>query len=161
MSDSASKAPERRNVSARGLLSALFFVLVLLFGVGTYFATAFVVVPPIGAIPDGVTVWVWRTDAMNFIDSPDALCERRMGGVSLLCRATALRAMSDKIIVRLPYSETLYLWSTQGHTSQRQALTRPPSTERESPAEQGASVPAESTTDLDTTAPNRAHPTTP
>jgi hypothetical protein len=129
MSDSESKTPERPSVSARGLLSALLFVLILFFGVGAYFATAFVVVPPIGAIPDGVTVWVWRTDAMNFIDSPDAMCERRMGGVSLLCRVAALGAMSDKIIARLPYSETLYLWSTGGRTYQRQPSSASPSTD--------------------------------
>src|SRR5205814_7593542 len=42
------------------------------------------VIPPIGAVPDGRTVLISRTAATKFVDSPDAVCERIQGGVSLL-----------------------------------------------------------------------------
>ena len=49
------------------------------------------VVAPIGALPEGRTVILWRNSAaLNFIDSADAICDRTMGGVSLLCRGTTL-----------------------------------------------------------------------
>lgn len=74
------------------------------------------VVPPIGAVPKGRTVVILRLNITNFIDSPDALCERTQGGVSLLCRGAMLAGVLEKskILVRLPYSESLYLLSTKG-----------------------------------------------
>lgn len=73
------------------------------------------VVQPIGAVPDGVTLLIPRTAKLNFIDSADAVCERYMGGVNLLCRGTVLGTIaSAKIYARLPYSEQLYLISTDG-----------------------------------------------
>lgn len=69
-----------------------------------------VVIQPIGAIPKGVTAIV-RTDAkINFIDSPDAMCQRKLGGVSLLCRGTmaATVVRHGDILARLPYSEWLF-----------------------------------------------------
>ena len=50
------------------------------------------------------------------------MCLQIQGHVSLLCRLGALAGLAatkDRIIVRLPYSETAYLWSTGGHTFQR------------------------------------------
>lgn len=75
------------------------------------------VVPPIGAVPEGKTVVIFRLENSNFIDSPDAMCERIQGGVSLLCRGLTMAAVSknSEIILRLPYSETLYLISTGGN----------------------------------------------
>jgi hypothetical protein len=57
-----------------------------------------------------------RFGAMQFIDSPDAMCERIQGGVSLLCRGIAMGTAVNNgtIYARLPYSHTLYLWSTGG-----------------------------------------------
>lgn len=73
------------------------------------------VIQPIGAIPEGKTIVVFRSDRMKFIDSADSICQREMGGVSLFCRASVLGAMSDKtILLRMPYSEKLYLYSTDG-----------------------------------------------
>ena len=79
------------------------------------------VVQPIGAVPEGRTVVIWRLNTMKFVDSADAWCERQMGGVNLLCRGAVLAKLrnEDVIIVRLPYSETLYLWSTGGRTYSR------------------------------------------
>ena len=79
------------------------------------------VVQPIGAVPEGRTVVTWRLNTMKFIDSADAWCERQMGGVNLLCRGAVLGKLGAEnvIIARLPYSETLYLWSTGGRTYSR------------------------------------------
>lgn len=68
-----------------------------------------IVIQPIGAIPKGITVVVAGINA-RLIDSPDAICFRREGGVSLLCRAgtAAGIAKHGKILLRLPYSETLF-----------------------------------------------------
>ncbi|WP_082920335.1 hypothetical protein [Pseudomonas koreensis] len=87
-----------------------------LFLIAIYTQITIFVVPPIGAIPEGRTVIILRLNKTNFIDSPDALCERIQGGVSLLCRGMTLAAVVEKtkIIVRLPYSDWLYLISTNG-----------------------------------------------
>lgn len=79
------------------------------------------VIPPIGALPEGKTVVILRLNKTNFIDSLDALCERTQGGVSLLCRGLMMGGVLEKskIIMRLPYSESLYLMSTNGKTYSR------------------------------------------
>jgi len=75
-------------------------------------------VQPIGAIPDGVTIiYHSRGPEMPFFSSPDGMCIELQGGVSLLCRMSALAAASDltdRIIIRLPYSRWAYLQSTGG-----------------------------------------------
>ncbi len=87
--------------------------------VATQFVTIFVV-QPIGAIPEGRTIIITRLTTMNFIDSADAWCERRFGGVKL-CRAAVMGRAADRttILARLPYSETLYKISTGGKTYDR------------------------------------------
>jgi hypothetical protein len=74
------------------------------------------VIQPIGAVPDGRTIILKRVGKLRFIDSADAICEREMGGVSLLCRGGILAAVvkNSDIYMRLPYSRWLYLWSTGG-----------------------------------------------
>lgn len=91
-------------------------VVLALLGLGAYTQLTLFVVPPIGALPEGKTVVIWRLSKTNFIDSPDAMCERSQAGVSLLCRGMMLSGVVNKsnIIMRLPYSETLYLASTNG-----------------------------------------------
>jgi hypothetical protein len=92
------------------------------FLVAAYFLTALFVIQPIGAVPDGVTLWVWRGEKMRFFDSADGVCLRTTGSVSLLCRMAALGAVAsgrDRIIARLPYSERIYLWSTDGQVFER------------------------------------------
>ncbi len=97
----------------KGIVGALILASILfLFAYQKY--TLFVV-QPIGALPDGITVVIDRGTTMHFIDSADALCQRQMGKVSLLCRGIALAEVSKgKIYARLPYFEWLYLWSTDG-----------------------------------------------
>lgn len=79
------------------------------------------VIPPIGAVPEGKTVVITRLNKTEFIDSPDAMCERIQGGVSLLCRGMVMGAVVNKatILARLPYSSWLYSISTGGKTYER------------------------------------------
>lgn len=79
------------------------------------------VIPPIGALPEGRTVVITRLNKTEFIDSPDAMCERIQGGVSLLCRGIMMGAVVDKatILARLPYSSWLYSISTGGKSYDR------------------------------------------
>jgi hypothetical protein len=84
-----------------------------------YFTTGFFVIQPIGALPEGATVWYWRYDTgLPFISSADSLLVDKQGGVSLLGRGFVLAALVEPItqlkIASLPYSKTLYLISTGG-----------------------------------------------
>lgn len=93
-------------------------VVILIAAVLIYTQLTIFVVPPIGAMPEGKTVVMLRLNKTNFIDSPDAMCERIQDGVSLLCRGMVMAAVVNKttILMRLPYSRTLYLASTDGRT---------------------------------------------
>lgn len=84
--------------------------------IAAYSQLTFFVIPPIGAIPEGKTILIFRLNKTEFIDSPDAMCERMQGGVSLLCRGMIMGAVFERstIITRLPYSSWLYSVSTGG-----------------------------------------------
>ncbi|MFM0031845.1 hypothetical protein PQR70_37115 [Paraburkholderia madseniana] len=86
--------------------------------VAIYTQLTLFVVQPIGALPEGRTVVILRLNKTEFIDSPDAMCERIQGGVSLLCRMMVLGTVLEKstVLLRLPYSEWLYEISTGGKT---------------------------------------------
>lgn len=79
------------------------------------------VIPPIGALPEGKTIVITRLNKTEFIDSPDAMCERIQGGVSLLCRGMVMGTVVSKstILARLPYSSWLYSISTGGKSYER------------------------------------------
>ncbi len=79
------------------------------------------VVPPIGALPEGKTVLISRLTNTQFVDSPDAICQRIQEGVSLLCRGMVIgRVLEEaKIYGRFPYSSSLYSISTGGVTYDR------------------------------------------
>ncbi len=100
--------------------TVLLVILVVLI-VGIYTQITIFVVPPIGAIPEGKTIIITRLNKTEFIDSPDGVCERIQGGVSLLCRGMVLGAVVEKstILLRLPYSSWLYSISTGGKTFDR------------------------------------------
>lgn len=91
-------------------------VVVLIGGLLSYNYLTIFVVQPIGAMPQGAGVVVWRKSNTKFIDSPDALCDRTTGGVSLLCRGMAVKAVMEdnKVLFRIGYSEWLYDISTGG-----------------------------------------------
>jgi len=75
-------------------------------------------IQPIGALPEGITfIYHSRNSEMPFFSSPDGLCLRLGGNVSLFCRMAALSAsadLTDRIILKLPYSRWAYLQSTGG-----------------------------------------------
>jgi hypothetical protein len=75
-----------------------------------------VVIQPIGALPEGRTLVVSRLTNTKLVDSPDAICQRLQGGVSLLCRAMVMGEIAEEatIYLRLPYSKRLYSLSTDG-----------------------------------------------
>ena len=79
------------------------------------------VIPPIGALPEGRTVIITRLNKTEFIDSPDAMCERIQGGVSLLCRGMVMGAIVEKatILARLPDSAWRYSTATGGKSYDR------------------------------------------
>lgn len=79
------------------------------------------VIPPIGVLAEGKTIIIPRRGSTQFIDSPDGMCERKNGGVSLLCRGFAIASVlrDARILVRLPYSSTLYSISTGGKSYDR------------------------------------------
>ncbi|MFT4960402.1 MAG: hypothetical protein ACI92Z_001485 [Paracoccaceae bacterium] len=90
--------------------------LVMAAAIFAYFSLTVFVIQPIGALPEGRTLVTKRVGKTSFLDSADAICEREMGGVSLLCRSMMMGKILEETTVyfRLPYSETLYLWSTGG-----------------------------------------------
>lgn len=95
-------------------------LLLAIVAVVAYFLVGFYTIPPIGALPSGATVVIWRSSARPFFDSPDKLCLDTQGGVSLLCRGLAIGALNtDAIILRLPYQDWAYLISTGGKTFSR------------------------------------------
>ena len=84
-----------------------------------YFFTGFFVVQPIGAIPDGVTIWYFRNDInLPFISSPDGIMLEKEGHVNLLGRAIILSSVMDSLegkrICNLPYQKWMYKISTKG-----------------------------------------------
>jgi len=96
-----------------------FLILLVIAGGLGYVAHAHLMVfvtQPVGLLPEGRTLIVDRVDGFRFVDSGDAWCKRRFGGVNLLCRAAALGMVeaNAEIHLRLPYSDRLYLVSTDG-----------------------------------------------
>lgn len=101
--------------------SVIAITILAVLGMLAYTQLTFFVVPPIGALPEGRTVVILKLNKTEFIDSPDAMCERIQGGVSLLCRGIILGAVVEKstVLLRLPYSSLLYKISTGGKTYER------------------------------------------
>ena len=77
-------------------------------------------IQPIGALPEGKTLIVWREGDEPFFNSPDSMCLRRVGHVSLMCRAMAMgEGPKDRIILRMPYQSWAYSQSTDGQEFDR------------------------------------------
>jgi hypothetical protein len=102
-------------------LSCNYLVIFPLVEVGLffYFTTSFFVIEPIGALPEGATVWYWRYDTgLPFISPADGLPVDKQGAVSLLGRGFVLAVLVEPItqpkIASLLYSKTLDLISTEG-----------------------------------------------
>lgn len=94
-------------------LAALF---VIVLGIVFYTQITIFVIPPVGALPEGKTLIITRSGKLNFIDSPDAMCERAQREVTPMCRLIAMAAIVNNttILGRLPYSSLLYNTSMSG-----------------------------------------------
>lgn len=90
--------------------------LLLVFSIFVYTSISFLAVQPIGAIPNGATFVMWKKGKMSTFESPDGMCIKVTGGVSLLCRSMMLRATADEgtVLFRMPYIKFIYLKSTNG-----------------------------------------------
>lgn len=94
------------------LLLILIILLVIIYTrIGLY------TIQPMGVVPGGVTLVVWRDPGKPFFDSPDASCIRTDGSVTLLCWGTAISAaLNGSPILNLPFWNWAYLQSTGGTT---------------------------------------------
>lgn len=100
----------RRRSSAKSTL-----ILLVLLAVAFRIFCGVFTIQPMGAVPEGRTVIVWRASGEPFFNSLDAICLDRMGAVSIMCRIGAIQAApTDRIILRLPYMRWAYLLSTGG-----------------------------------------------
>ena len=108
--------PGSTNRTRRGRVTILVAIVVVVLAALVSSQVTVFVVQPIGAVPEGRTVVMSRLATTKFIDSADAMCLRIQDGVSLLCRGMVLGQVlqSATIYLRLPYSRTLYLFSTDG-----------------------------------------------
>lgn len=84
-----------------------------------FWTTGFFVIQPIGAVPDGATIWYWRHDLNTpFIASADGMLLEAGRGINLLGRGMVLGKMAellkDREITRFPYLPPLYLYTTGG-----------------------------------------------
>ena len=91
-------------------MKATLVILLLLGAVVWVAGIRIVTIQPIGALPEGVTAVVAGVSGVRLIDSPDAICIRHEGGVSLLCRGREAAAIAEHgtILLRLPFSSVLH-----------------------------------------------------
>ncbi len=95
---------------------SIFIILVICLIAFAYNKITIFSIQPIGAIPEGTTIVMWKKENMNFFESPDGLCLKSVGNVSLMCRTMMIGSSIDEenIIFKLPYNERAYLLSTDG-----------------------------------------------
>jgi hypothetical protein len=107
-----SESPKKKKYSFYLIFLIIILAIWFLFKPGVF------TIQPIGALPEGITIiYHSRNPQMPFFSSPDGLCLEIQGSVSLLCRAmtiSAVEELSDRILLRLPYSHWAYLRSTDG-----------------------------------------------
>jgi hypothetical protein len=114
----AKKNNVREKKSRSGCLPILILLTVVVVIGALLIRPGVLTVQPIGALPEGVTIiYHSRNPEMPFFASPDGLCLKVQGSVNLLCRMAGIAAVSeltDRILIRLPYSRWAYLQSTGG-----------------------------------------------
>lgn len=104
--------------TTKGILITFVIALIL------YFSVGFFVIQPIGAVPEGITIMYFRMGLnTSFISSADGILLDNDQDVSLLARLVVLgkfgTIVNERTIVRLPYSQTMYLISTNGKEFER------------------------------------------
>ena len=107
------------SIKLKRLIALAVIFLFVEWGLLFYFATGFFVIQPIGALPEGATVWYWRYNTgLPFISSADGFLVDNQRDVSLLNRGFVLAVLVEPItqlkIASLPYSKMFYLISTGG-----------------------------------------------
>ena len=110
--------------------------LLLLLVVGTLVARLELFsIQPLGAVPDGLTLLVWRHPGEPFFNSLDGSCERSEGALSVACRGRAIVAAPiERIVWRLPYLDWAYRASVTRQTYRDRAV-QPDSGECGGPAD--------------------------
>ena len=118
----AVKPASRRRGCGCGL-GAVALSLALLVVVWFVIQPGIFVIQPLQSLPEGITiVYYSRPASTPLVLSPDGVCLETMGEVTLICRMAGIAAASrltDRILMRLPYSHSLYLLSTGGREFDR------------------------------------------
>ena len=105
MTTSEASSAKHRSSSWK-LVTGIFVIAAAAFA---YAKLGFYSIQPIGAVPEGATVILWRESDEPFFNSADGMCLRRTGSVSLMCRMMAMGASpKDRILLRLPYQRSLF-----------------------------------------------------
>lgn len=120
--DSSTSVQNRKPAKKRksNATKIILILILLIITIWIYTQVGFYTVQPIGSLPEGVTLIVFRAGEEPFFNSPDAMCLLIQNSVSLLCRGAALaKAPVDRIILRLPYMKWAYLASTGGREFER------------------------------------------
>jgi len=90
----------------------LLFVLVLLLGTALVVRPGFFFVPPSAFEPEGVILLYYdKQPGMPLFASPDSLCMAQYGVITTACLETGqntARALSQRLITRLPYADWAY-----------------------------------------------------
>lgn len=103
----------------KGIIISICVIIVFSF---IWSTTFLFVIQPMGVVPKGGVVWMWKPDRLltektiPFICSADGFMLKYFGQVNLLGRALCMGAIieSGKKITTLPYMHSLYLLSTRG-----------------------------------------------
>jgi hypothetical protein len=102
------------------IITALILALIL----SIYASFGIFIIQPIGAIPKGITIIYFRLGLnIPFISSPDGLVIDSGNELSIWARLGAMASVAEPIskrtILRLDYSESLYLISTNGKSFEK------------------------------------------
>lgn len=91
-------------------------VIIIALSIFVYSSITFLAVQPIGALPEGATFVIWKKGKMSTFESPDGLCIKVTGELSLMCRIMMLRTTTKEgsVLFKLPYIKSIYLESTGG-----------------------------------------------
>ncbi len=99
-------------------------LIVFIFGVllTVWVTTVVFIVPPIGAVPEGKTIVLFKPDRLlvqgkfDFLETPDHFQYKNLGKVNLFGRLAAIGAILNGpiILARLPYSSTLEYLANAG-----------------------------------------------
>lgn len=92
------------------MIFSCILILVVTASIFSYHFLTIFVVPKIGAVPDGVTIIMWRTEEMKFIDSAESICFRKRE-TSKFCMlgvfVSVVNSEDEIIIMKLPHVQFL------------------------------------------------------